>query len=294
MFKNHLKIAWRNLIKDKQFTFLNLLGLSVGLACTLMIYLWVNDEMSVDKFFAQDDQIYQLMEHRKAEGMTGISDESSGMLGEVLAERMPQIEYAAAVAPPEWFQKFTLTNGDKNIKASGQYAGRDYFNIFSFKLLDGKKNKVLADKNSIVISDELAKKLFGTTQNLIGKAIRFQQDRDFFISGVFQKPSSQSSQQFDFVLSFEYMKDIFPWVKTWNNTGPHNFVLLKKGTDINIFNKQIAGIVIENSGDTTRTAFATKFADNYLLNTFSHGSRTGGKIEYVRLFSLIAIFILLI
>ncbi len=294
MFKNHLKIAWRNLIKDKQFTFLNLLGLSIGLACTLMIYLWVHDEMSVDKFFAQDDQIYQLMEHRKAEGMTGISDESSGMLGEVLAARMPQIEYAAAVAPPDWFQKFTLTNGDKNIKASGQYAGKDYFNIFSFKLLDGKKNKVLADKNSIVISDELARKLFGTTQNLIGKAIRFQHDRDFFISGVFEKPSSQSSQQFDFVLSFEYMKDVYPWVITWNNTGPHNFVLLRKGTDINAFNKQIAGIVTENSGDTTRTAFATRFADNYLLNTFSHGSRTGGKIEYVRLFSLIAIFILLI
>jgi len=294
MFQNHLKIAWRSLIKDKQFTFLNLLGLSVGLACTLMIYLWVHDEMSVDKFFAQDDQIYQLMEKRKTGGATAISDESSGMLGEVLATRMSQIEYAAAVAPPEWFQKFTLTNGDKNIKASGQYAGKDYFNIFSFTLLDGKKDKVLADKNSMVISDELARKLFGTTENLVGKPIRFQHDHDFFISGVFEKPSSHSSQQFDFVLSFEYMKDIYPWVKTWTNTGPHNFVLLRKGTNIDTFNKQIAGIVAENSGDTTRTAFATKFADNYLLNTFSHGSRTGGKMEYVRLFSLIAIFILLI
>ncbi|MGN6193393.1 MAG: ABC transporter permease [Ginsengibacter sp.] len=294
MFQNHLKIAWRSLIKDRQFTFLNLLGLSVGLACTLMIYLWVHDEMSVDKFFARDNQIYQLMEKRKTGGATAISDESSGMLGEVLATRMSQIEYAAAVAPPEWFQKFTLTNGDKNIKASGQYAGKDYFNIFSFTLLDGKKDNVLADKNSIVISDELARKLFGTTQNLVGKPIRFQHDHNFFISGVFEKPSSHSSQQFDFVLSFEYMKDIYPWVKTWTNTGPHNFVLLRKGTNINTFNKQIAGIVTENSGDTTRTAFATKFADTYLLNTFSHGSRTGGKMEYVRLFSLIAIFILLI
>jgi len=271
-----------------------LLGLSVGLACTLMIYLWVHDEMSMDKFFAQDGQIYQLMEHRKAEGMTALSDESSGMLGEVLAARMPQIEYAAALAPPEWFQKFTLTNGEKNIKANGQYAGKDYFKIFSFRLLDGQRENVLDDKNSIVISDELAMKLFGTTQNLIGRAIRFQHSRDFFVSGVFEKPSSHSSQQFDFAISFEYMKDVYPWVTTWNNTGPHNFVLLRKGTDINAFNKKIAGIVAENSGDTTRTAFAMKFADNYLYNTFSHGSRTGGKIEYVRLFSLIAIFILLI
>jgi len=294
MFRNHLKIAWRYLVKDKQFTFLNVLGLSAGLACTILIYLWVHDEMSVDKFFEKNNQIYQLMEHRKVAGQTAISDESSGMLGEVLAAQMPQIEYAAVLAPPDWFQKFTLTAGDKNIKAKGQYAGKDYFNIFSFKLIDGKKSQVLTDKSSIVISGELARKLFGATENLIGKAIRFQHERDFFISGIFEKPSSHSSQQFDFVLSFEYMKDAYPWVKTWNNTGPHNFVLLKKGTDINAFNKKIADVVAKNSNDTTRSALAMKFSDNYLLNSFSHGSRTGGKMEYVKLFSLIAIFILLI
>src|SRR5262249_11416620 len=108
MFKNHLKIAWRNLLKDRQFTFLNVLGLSAGLVCTLLIYLWVHDEMSVDKFFEKNDHIYQLMEHRKAVGQTAISDESSGMLGEVLAGQMPEIQYSAALAPPEWFQKFTL------------------------------------------------------------------------------------------------------------------------------------------------------------------------------------------
>lgn len=294
MFKNHLKIAWRNLIKDKQFTFLNVLGLSAGLTCTLLIYFWVHDEMSVDKFFDKNDQVYQLMEHRKAEGQTAVSDESSGMLGEALAAQMPEIEYAAALAPPDWFQTFTLTAGEKNIKAKGQYAGKDYFNIFSFRLIDGKKDQVLTDKTSIVISDELSRKLFGTTENLIGKAIRFQHERDFLISGIFEKPSSHSSQQFDFVLSFEYMKDAYPWVKTWDNTGPHNFILLKKGTDINAFNRKIAGIVTKNSNDTTRSAFAMKFSDNYLLNSFSHGSRTGGKMEYVKLFSLIAIFILLI
>lgn len=294
MFKNHLKIAWRNLIKDKQFTFLNVLGLSAGLTCTLLIYFWVHDEMSVDKFFDKNDQVYQLMEHRKAEGQTAVSDESSGMLGEALAAQMPEIEYAAALAPPDWFQTFTLTAGEKNIKAKGQYAGKDYFNIFSFRLIDGKKDQVLTDKTSIVISDELSRKLFGTTENLIGKAIRFQHERDFLVSGIFEKPSSHSSQQFDFVLSFEYMKDAYPWVKTWDNTGPHNFILLKKGTDINAFNRKIAGIVTKNSNDTTRSAFAMKFSDNYLLNSFSHGSRTGGKMEYVKLFSLIAIFILLI
>lgn len=294
MFKTNLKIAWRNLWKDRQFTFLNLIGLSTGLACTLLIYLWVNDELSFDKFYEKDSQLYQLMEHRKSGGQLSISDESSGMLGETIAAQMPEVEYAAAVAPAAWFQKFTLTVGEKNIKAVGQYVGKDYFNIFSFKLLEGEKNKVLADKNSIVLSENLAKTLFNTTENIIGKPVQFQHSQIFFVSGVFENIPYHSSEQFDFLLSFEYYKDIQRWVKTWNNTGPHNYVILKKGTDIDAFNIRIASVVTQNSGDTTRSAFAFRYSDNYLYNTFSHGARLGGRIEYVRLFSIIAIFILAI
>ncbi|NCD69009.1 ABC transporter permease [Mucilaginibacter agri] len=293
MIKNNLKIAWRGFLRDRQFSFLNLAGLATGIACALLIYVWVSDQLSFDKFFANDDQLYQLMEQRGPDKM--LSDESSGMLGETLILKVPEIKYQASVAPPDWFQKFTLSTGDKNIKASGQYAGKDYFNIFSFKLLEGLKDKVLADKNSIVISDELAKKLFNTTDNLVGKVIHFQHQTDFFISGVFEKTPYNSSQQFDFVLPFEYLKDTQPWVKSWDNTGPHNFVLLQKGTDIHVFNQKIKNVFRErDSNDSTRTAIAMKFSDNYLLNTFSHGAKVGSKVEYVKLFSLIAIFILVI
>jgi putative ABC transport system permease protein len=294
MIRNYFKIAWRNMVKDKQFTLLNVVGLSAGIACTLLIYLWVHDEVSYDKFFENDSQVYQVMEHRKGGENQGLTDESSGLVSEVLKVQNPEVLYAAAVAPADWYQKFTLSSGDKNIKAWGQYAGKDYFNIFSFKMLDGERGKVLNDKNSIVISDELAKKLFGTSENAVGKAIKFQHDKDFFVSGVFEKLPVHSSQQFDFVLSFDYLADIQGWVKTWNNGGPHNFILLKKGTDVNAFNKRIAGTVTKNSGDTTRSAFAMKFSDNYLQNTFNHGARVGGRYEYVKLFSLIAIFILVI
>jgi len=294
MFKNHLKIAWRNLLKDRQFTLLNVLGLSAGLACALFIFLWVNDERSYDKFFVNDNQLYQVMEHRNSDGDIKVSDESSGLVSEILKAPMPQVQYAASLAPPEWFQNFTLSVGDKNIKAKGQYAGKDYFNIFSFKLLEGDKNKVLADNSSIVISDELAKKLFGTTENIIGKPIDFQHDTTFFVSGIFEKIPSHSSQQFDFVLSFDYYFSVQNWVKTWGNTGPHNFVLLKKGTDLKAFNRKISGVIAANYDDTTRSLFAAKFSDNYLLNSFDHGSQVGSKLIYVRLFTLIAIFILVI
>ncbi len=294
MIRNYLKIAFRNLKKDRQFTFLNVIGLSAGIACTLLIYLWVHDELSYDKIFANDGQIYQIMEHRGGGETSGLSDESSGLVSQTVSMQDPEVLYAAAVAPPDWWQKFTLTVADKNIKATGQYVGKDYFNIFSFKVLHGNKSQMLAAKNSIVISDELAKKLFNSSDEAIGKAIKFQHDKDFFVTGVFEKVPVHSSQQFDFVLSFEYLADVQGWVKTWPNGGPHNYVLLKKGADVNAFDKKIENMITRYSGDTTRKLFAANFSANYLHNTFNHGSRVGGRYEYVQLFSVIAIFILLI
>ena len=116
MFRTNLKIAWRNLIKDRQFTVLNVAGLSAGLACALLIFLWVQDELNFDKFLANNDRLYQLVEHQNSNGNIGISDGSSGLLSEAVAHQSPEVEYASPLAPPGWFQKFTLSVNDKNIK----------------------------------------------------------------------------------------------------------------------------------------------------------------------------------
>ncbi len=294
MLKNYFKIAWRSLLKDRQFTVLNILGLSSGICCAVLIWLWVADELGVDKFFPNDNRIYEVMESNRVNGQQQMSDESSGLVADLLLAQVPEVEYAASLAPPSWWPKYTLSVGDKNLKATGQYAGKDYFNIFSFPLLEGKAGEVLKDKNSIVISDELATRLFSRTDHLLGKAVRFQQQQTFFVAGVFKAPLRNSSQQFDFVLSFEYLWEQQSWVKSWNGTGPHNFILVKEGADINLLNKKIEGLIAKNSGDTTRRPVAVKFSDIYLQNTFNHGVSTGSKIVYVRLFSLIAVFILVI
>jgi putative ABC transport system permease protein len=294
MLKNYLTIAWRTLLKDRQFALLNIIGLSSGICCALLIWLWVADEQSVDKFFPNESRIYEVMETNRENGQVQVSDESSGLVSDLLIAQIPEVEYAASLAPPNWWPKYTLSAGDKDLKAVGQYAGQDYFNIFSFPLLEGKQGEVLKDKQSIVISDELARKLFDRTDNLIGRPIRFQQQRTFFVSGVFKSLPRNSSQQFDFVLSFDYLFQQQSWVKSWNGTGPHNFILVKKGTNIDALNRKIEGLIAKNSGDTSRRPFAMKFSDLYLQHTFNHGVSTGSKIVYVRLFSLIAIFILVI
>jgi len=296
MIYHNVILAIRSYLRYKIPFFINLIGLCTGLASALLIYLWVNDEVNFDRFHKNSERIFQVMERRQQTDETKISDESSGMLAETIADEMPEVEYAAAIAPSSWFQKFTLSIGDKNVKASGQYAGPEYFNIFTFPLLHGNKADVLRDKNSIVISRSLAVRLFGTTDNVVGKVVEYQHERQFQVSGVFEDIPVNSSEQFDFVLSFEYYKDIQSWVKSWsaNHTGPHNFVVLREGSDPKPFNEKIAGIISQHTEEKNRTAFVLPYADNYLYNSFDHGVRTGARMDNVRLFSLIAIFILLI
>ncbi len=295
MFKTNLKIAWRNLIKDKQFTLLNVLGLSAGLACALLIFLWVSDEMQFDKIFLNDNRLYKLFEQRSTrEGDLSYTEESSGKLSEAVKQSISGVEYASAVAPPGWFPQNTLSANDKNIKANGQYAEKDYFNIFSFALIDGNRNDALAHNNSIVLSDELAMKLFGTTRNIIGKAVEIDHDTTFFVSGVFKKMPVNSSQQFDFVRSFDYFRTIKDWVTYWRNTGPLNYVLLKPGVDVNVFNNNVRDIINKNSRDTVTKVVAIKFSDVYLHNKYNGNVQGGGRLAYVKLFSLLAVFILVI
>lgn len=294
MLKNYLKIAWRSLLKDKQFTSLNVFGLSAGLACSLLIFLWVTNELSYDKFFENEERLYRLMEAQNNNGTINYATESSGKLAEAVKQSIPDVEYAAAIAPANWFAQHTLSVNDKNIKANVQYGEKDYFNIFSFKLVAGKANSVLSAKNSIVLSDELAIKLFGTTENIIGSPVQFNHDTTFFVSGVFKKMPTNSSQQFDFMLSFDYFRSVKDWVTSWNNLGPNNFVLLKKGTDVNAFNAKIENIIISATGNPNRKLVASKFSDGYLYNNFGNRAAAGERIEYVNLFSALAIFILVI
>ncbi|MET0464512.1 MAG: ABC transporter permease [Chitinophagaceae bacterium] len=293
MFKTNLKIAWRNLLKDKQFALINVFGLATGLTCAILIFLWIDDELKYDKFFDKDANLYQLMEFKTGDETTA-SAQSSGLLADAVSSQVPGVEYAAAVAPTNWFPQYTLSADGKNIKGSGQYAGRDYFNIFSFKLIEGNKNQVLENRSSIVISDELAQKLFGQTANVVGRPIRFDQDTTFFVSGVFEKVPAQSSQQFDFVLSFEYLKSIKEWVNLWEHNGPLSFVLLKSNTRIETFNKNVADIITARTGNPSRKVLATRFSDGYLYGLNAGKAGDSGKIGYVKLFSLLALFILVV
>lgn len=298
MFQHNLMLIYRSFKRFKNTFIINLIGLSTGLASALLIYLWVNDELHMDKFHEKDSRLYQVMENLNENAGVNTIIETSGPVADALKADMPEVEYAVALAPPTWprFDRFVLSVNDRNIRATGQYAGKDYFNIFSYKLIHGDANRVLADKNSIVISEELALKLFNTKHNVVGKAIEFQHERELFISGVFENIPSASSTRFDFVLPFEIFEEIAPWSREWSSIGPHVNVVLREGTDVAEFNKKIGNFLQRKTNDenTFRKIFLAPYSGNYLYGNYENGVQSGGRIEYVKLFSIIALFILVI
>jgi putative ABC transport system permease protein len=294
MFRHNLLIIFRNFKRNKSSFFINLIGLSTGLACALLIYLWVNDELNVDRFHEKDSQLFLVMQNVNMTKEIVTLEVTPGPLAETLTEEMPEVESAASVYEVHLQGKPNLSFNDKKIKANCLFVSKDFFNIFSYNLIEGDANQVLRDKSYIVISEELAMKLFNSTTNVIGKMINYQNEKQLLVSGIFKHVPPNSSLQFDFVLSDKVLIEKYPSVSHWGNNQPSAYVLLKQGTNIKQFNDKIAGLIERKCGESHRTLFLKPYSDRYLYGTYENGVQVGGRIEYVRLFSIIAILILVI
>ena len=293
MVSNYLKTTWRSLLRDRQFAILNLVGLSAALACVLLIYLWVADELSVDKFHANDGRLYQIMEHIKLPDGIHTQENTPYLLSRALAKEMPEVE--DAVCLQQGFMKGTLSAGDKHIKTTKYFADYHFFNLFSYRLIEGNKNNVLDDKYSVLLSDKLAKKLFNTTVNIIGKTVQWENDPHLFkVSGVFEEPSSGSSLKFDALFSYELFFENDTDASDWSNSNPSTFLLVKKGADINQLGNKLTDFLHSKYKRSPLTLSLRRFSDRYLYDRYENGVPSGGRISYVKLFSIIAAFILLI
>ena len=295
MVRHNLLISYRNFLRFKSSFFINLIGLSTGLACVLLIFIWVNDEVRMDQFHEQGDRLYQVMENVDQGGGMITRESTSGPTADALAAEFPEVEMAATNTM-NWSAQSVLSVDDDDIKAKGIYASAAFFKMFSFPIVQGNRNQVLSDKKSIVISESVAKRLFGTTTDVVGKMVQVEHKQQFQVSGVMADIPSYSSANFEYVLSFEGFRDENEWVTNWFNTAPQTFVMLKPGSDMEAFNKKIFDLVrTKTEGKANhRSPFLRLYRKAYLHNRYENGSLAGGRIEYVRMFSIIAGFILLI
>lgn len=299
MLQHGLILYIRNFKRSKSTFLIDFIGLSSGFCCLLLIYLWIHDELVIDKFHKNDEQLFQVVSNlQNSDGIITRDATPIGM-AYVLRQNMPEVEHAATVTPYRWFPKFILSNGARHIKAEGKFAGDEFFEMFSYELIHGKKKTALHDKYSIVISEKIAEKLFGSAGDALNKPLPWQLSqikKECFVTGVFREVTGKSSDPFDVVLPIDLLADIMGFEKdNLESPGPGTFVVLKKEADIAAFNEKITRFMRDKrTGSEAESFFATKYSGKYLYGKFENGVQTGGRIEYVKLFSLIAIFILFI
>ncbi len=291
MLSHYFKSAFRNFLRHRVSFIINIVGLTTGLACALFIFLWVADELAVDKFHAKDDRLFRVKEYQTYSDYVGTTNSTPGILAENLKLDYPEIEYAAVTT---WVSDDQFSYEDKFFKEKGWHAGEDFFNIFSFPLLIGNADDVLKDKTAVCISRDMAERFFGSPEEAFGKTLRYVQDRPLQVTGVFENIPPKSTYVFDFVINFEDYKQRNSWVNEWGNNGPSTFVVLAEGADPAEVTTKIAGYIAERDENSNVELFLKKFSDSYLYGSYSNGVPDGGRIEYVRLFSAIAIFILII
>ncbi|MGF7040127.1 ABC transporter permease [Mucilaginibacter lappiensis] len=297
MIRNYLKIAWRNLVRNKVHTFINIAGLSVGLVCSLLILLWVQNELSVDSFYKNSDRLYSVYERQYFDHKINGSYNTPGPTADQMKKVMPEVEHAVSLG---FGQNNTFQVGNKILKQKGSSASAEYFNIFSFKLLQGNAQTALNSPVSLAISRKMAEDFFGSPQAAIGKTIRYENSKNFKVTAVFENLPKNSSQKFDYLVNWYTFLQENSWALDWGNQGPSTIVMLKQGTNPAQFEKKIIHFLDTYNNTNRKTATfiidlgMQPIREQYLHGSFDNGKISGGRIEYVRIFSIVAVFILLI
>lgn len=298
MIKHNVILFLRSIKKHKSSFLINLIGLSTGLVCVLLVYLWVSDELQKDKFHANDEQLYQVRRN-VPNGQDGVftAISNSSLMLTALQQEIPEVEMATAVY--EFENNARLETGEKKLSAFGAMASEDFFKMFSYPLISGDKSRVLADVNSVVISSQLAANFFGTGSDPVGKTLSIKEGEEniddvFTVSGVFEIPKN-SSERFDFLLPYKtFLKLRDPDDINWYSNSSSVYALLKPNIDIKAFNGKMSDFITKKNKYVDEEVFFTKYSDNYLKGTYENGKQVGGRITYVILFSIVALFVLAI
>jgi putative ABC transport system permease protein len=295
MIKNYLKIATRHLLRNKTLSFINILGLSLGMAFALLTGMWIRYEQSFDAFNKNKDQIALVLKHMVFNNQKSTSGSVMLPLYDELRNNYPEIKRATRL---DRSNVNMLVTGNSKFTKTGYYADPDILKMFTFPLLKGNPETALNDPNSIVLTESLAKTLFGN-KNPLGKTIRIDNQFNVQVSAVMQDIPKNSSLEFEFLAPFEFKIQHFSDTRDsktrWNNSFISITVELKEGTSMDAFSKKIRPL-LANKDEYIKTQILSLFPMTMwrLYDDFKDWESTGGRIEYVRLFGVIGAFVLLI
>jgi putative ABC transport system permease protein len=298
MFKNYVQTAYRSLQKNKAYSFLNIFGLAIGIACAGLIFLWVEDEVGFDSNNVNKNSVYLVKVNAQEDAGMFTHSSTPGPLAEVLG-RMRGVEATCRTSEGSAPPMFRI--GDKTLNAGGLYAEPSIFNLFTLPFVQGNAHNAMTQLYSLVITERTAKKFFGNEQNVVGKTVRMDEKQDYVITGVIKDLPENATLQFEWLAPFELFTQQYKQYKTWNNFGLTTYVKLSPGVDPAVINKPLLDPYYDfttqrvEKETSTDHVFLFGMKDWRLYNQFENGKPTGGgRIQYVHLFSVIAWIILFI
>ena len=289
MFKNYFRIAFRNLLKNKVSSFINIGGLAVGLATGIVILLVIINEFSYDKFNKNLADTYLLMKNHNLSGDISTGSTMPGPLAASIRNEIPDIKYTTRTSE----QNDLVRAGDKTLYTNDIYTDADFFNIMSFQVIKGNAVNALKQPNSIVITESTAKKIFNTT-DVLGKTILLNNADVLKIEAVIKDVPQNSTNKFDIAISFLLFESKNNWLNKWDDNRIETWIQAKPNVNLTTLNSKLKTLYLSKQDEKNIELFAYPFADVRLYNQFKNGKPNGGLINVILLLGIIAGFVLLI
>jgi ABC-type antimicrobial peptide transport system permease subunit len=294
MLKNYFKVAFRNLARNKGFSAINILGLAIGMASAILILLWIQNEVSYDQFHEKKDRIYEAWNRATFNGKLNCWNTTPKILARTLERDLPEVEQAVRV---DWGSNYLFSIGEKRLTVQGTIVDSNFLQVFSFPLLKGNPKTVLNDVHSIVLTEKLAKKLFGN-EDAMGKIIKIDNKDNFTVTGILKDLPTNTRFKFEYLVPWSYKRYYGDDDNNWGNNSTRTYVLLKPNASAASASSKIKALKQKYSEEDRKAKwemFIYPISKWRLYSSFTNGVEDGdGRIEYVRLFGIIAAFILLI
>ncbi len=295
MVRNFLKVTLRNLRRNSLYSFINISGLAIGISCSILILLWVQDETSFDKFIPKADRLHQVWVN--AEFDNAVQSWNSVPLPTYEAMKTAHSKIVnSAVAG--WGANRLIARDDNRIMQPGYFVSEEFLDMFEFPMLVGDRSEVLDDPSSIVISESLAQIMF-KDENPIGQFLKVDDQSVLKVTGIFEDTPANSSFQFDYLMPWKHRESILPWVvenkNNWGNYSFQVYIELNEAGAAAEVEAAVAGMLAEKGQDDMPRSFFLHAMPRWRLHSnFENGKEAGGQHEYVTLFTAIALFILII
>jgi len=290
MLRNYFKIVWRNLVRHKAFSAINITGLALGMACSLLIGLWVVDELSYDRFLPNHSQIYYVrVNYNFRGGDTQTAFATPGPLSEAIDRHIPQV---TATTKLTWPAQRLIRVGERVAKEQGQYASPGFFTVFDLPAIQGNPRVALVNPNQIIISRKLAARYF-PNQQAVGKSLQLDNKKLFIVGAVLEDLPATSTIQFDWLANFKAQEQ--EWQTQWGYNAVQTYLRLKPTATPTQAEVAMRGLFRRYATfNNNERVVLQPITDMHLWGNYENGVAVGGQIEYVRIFGLVALFILLL